>query len=53
MNHLQTVEPVIRDNVVQLIEGIDNNGGRVNVVDWFKMFSLDVVGLAPSLRVPC
>jgi hypothetical protein len=49
MNHLQTVEPVIRDNVVQLIEGIDNNGGRVNVADWFKMFSLDVVGLFPFL----
>jgi len=45
MNHLQNIEPVIQDNVKLLIEGIGkHNGAPVNVVGYFRMFALDVVG---------
>jgi len=50
MNHLQNVEPVIRENVMLLLDGIDSRGGNeVNVMEWFKMFALDVTGLRSAI----
>jgi cytochrome P450 len=46
MSHLQNVESVIRENVALLLEGIESKGRKeVNVMEWFKMFALDVTGL--------
>jgi cytochrome P450 len=50
MNHLQNVEPVIQENVMLLLEGIASKGeNSVNVMEWFKMFALDVTGLRISV----
>ena len=52
MNHLQNVEPVIQENVMLLLEGIASKGeNSVNVMEWFKMFALDVTGLQISVRM--
>ena len=50
MNHLQNVEPVIQENVMLLLEGIaSKRDNSVNVMEWFKMFALDVTGLRISV----